>query len=375
MMRFPLSVRCGRSIRFREAACGTLASLGIWLALSASSAAVELPHALCASGANLDASIEACSTIIQADHDRRNLSLAHYNRALWYLKKDDYDHTLSDLSDSIRYDPGFAAALARRGLVYEHYNDVQNAQTDFTACLKTPERSPLDRWAHTTARERLVAIGKPPNTTGSTEPTSVAVVAPATAPAPATSMSTTDDSGKKSLTKALEECNSKPAVAISLRGAKGDIQLDHCYRGREHLTCTVAALLAEANSIKQDYAEVIAADYPNVKTLETICKMTPDRLTEHSKAIIAFQERWKVLRKEYAARVECTNAVEDSLRNLSLADMSHAADIVKAMIESVRADLAAVSNAQKDVLNIADRAEAAQRSIATIQQVRSAVCR
>lgn len=373
MTEFPVLVRSGRSIRFREAACGALASLGIALALCTSAAAVELPHALCASGANLDASIEACSTIIQSDHDRRNLSLAHYNRALWYLKKDDYDHTLSDLSDSIRYDPGFAAALARRGLVYEHYNDVQNAQTDFSACLKTPERSPLDRWAHTTARERLAAIGKTPNTTGSTEPASTTPTAASATPAPTAS----DDSGngKKSLTKALEDCNSKPAVAISLRGAKGDIQLDHCYRGREHLTCTVAALLNEANSIKQDYAEVIAVDYPNVKTLETICKMTSDRLAEHSKAILAFQERWKVLRKEYAARLECTNAVEDSLRNLSLADMSHAADIVKAMIESVRADLAAVSSAQKDVLNIADKAEAAQRSIATIQQVRSAVCR
>ena len=370
MTRFCVSVRSGRPIRFREATCcSVLASLGILVALSASAGAIELPHSLCASGQNLDASIEACTTIIDSDHDRRNLSLAHYNRALWYLKKEDYDHTLSDLSDSIRYDPAFPAALARRGLVYEHFNDVQNAQTDFAACLKTPERGPLDRWAHTTARERLASIGGTANATGSTE--STAAVTPATATPPAAS----DDSGKKSLAKALEECNSKPAVAISLRGAKGDIQLDHCYRGREHLTCTVAALLNEANSIKQDYAEVIGADYPNVKTLDAICKMTAERLSDHSKAILAFQERWKVLRKEYTARVECTNAVEDSLRNLSLADMSHAADIVKAMIESVRADLAAVSNAQKEVLTIADKAEAAQRSITTIQQVRSAVCR
>ena len=30
----------------------------------------------------------------------------------------------------------------------------------------------------------------------------------------------------------------------------------------------IAALLAEANSIKEDYAEIVSADYPNVKTLE-----------------------------------------------------------------------------------------------------------
>jgi len=29
----------------------------------------------------------------------------------------------------------------------------------------------------------------------------------------------------------------------------------------------IAALLAEANSIKDDYAEIVAADYPNVKTI------------------------------------------------------------------------------------------------------------
>ena len=34
------------------------------------------------------------------------------------------------------------------------------------------------------------------------------------------------------------------------------------------MSCVVAALLAEANSIKQDYADIVSADYPNLKTLE-----------------------------------------------------------------------------------------------------------
>ncbi|HST12486.1 MAG TPA: hypothetical protein VLL05_19075 [Terriglobales bacterium] len=37
----------------------------------------------------------------------------------------------------------------------------------------------------------------------------------------------------------------------------------------------IAALLAEANSIKEDYAEIVSADYPNVKTLDSICQITP----------------------------------------------------------------------------------------------------
>ena len=95
------------------------------------------------------------------------------------------------------------------------------------------------------------------------------------------------------------------------------------------------ALLTEANSIKQDYADIVSADYPNLKTLDSICQITPDRLAEHSKALQTFRERWALLRKEYAARLECTNTVEDSLRNMSLADMSYGADLVKSMVDII----------------------------------------
>ena len=81
------------------------------------------------------------------------------------------------------------------------------------------------------------------------------------------------------------------------------------------MSCVVAALLAEANSIKQDYADIVSADYPNLKTLDSICQVTPDLLAEHSKALQTFRERSALLRKEYAARLECTNSVEESLRN------------------------------------------------------------
>ena len=124
----------------------------------------------------------------------------------------------------------------------------------------------------------------------------------------------------------------------------------------------VAALLAEANSIKQDYADIVSADYPNLKTLDSICQITPDRLVEHAKALQTFRERWALLRKEYAARLECTNSVEDLLRNMSLADMSYGADLVKSMVESFRNELTQVSLAQKDVLNLDDQMNAAAES-------------
>ena len=138
----------------------------------------------------------------------------------------------------------------------------------------------------------------------------------------------------------------------------------------------IAALLAEANSIKEDYAEIVSADYPNVKTLELdLPDYPPDRLAEHSKALQTFRERWALLRKEYAARLECTNTVEDSLRNMRLAGMSYGADLVKSMVDSFRNELSQVSLAEKDVLNLDDQMAAAQKAIENISQIRSGVCR
>ena len=90
---------------------------------------------------------------------------------------------------------------------------------------------------------------------------------------------------------------------------------------------------------QQDYADIVSTDYPNLKTLDSLCQITPDRLAEHSKALQTFRDRWALLRKEYAALLDCTNSVEDTLRNLSLADMSYGADLVKSMVGSLRNEL------------------------------------
>ena len=66
---------------------------------------------------------------------------------------------------------------------------------------------------------------------------------------------------------------------------------------------------------------------------------------------------------------------KDSLRNLSLADMSYGADLVKSMVKSLRNELTQVSLAQKDVLNLDDKMNAAQKAIENIQQIRGGVCR
>src|SRR4249920_3853431 len=338
-------------------------SAGLLLALNLSANAVETARERCERAANVEAAIEACSSVIQTDNDHHRLAMSYFNRAGWYLKKDDVNRAASDLSEAIRFEPDFAAALTKRGLLEERLNDLRSARADFAAVLKLPTTNSLSVWAHAMARERLAA-------------TEAAAKSPATSkPAPAAPDRVAADFWRKPLAQVLQECNAKPSVAIKLPGAKGAIELNRCYRGREHMSCVVAALLAEASSIKQDYADIISTDYPNLKTLDSLCQITPDRLAEHSKALQTFRDRWALLRKEYAARLDCTNSVEDSLRNLSLADMSYGADLVKSMVESLRNELTEVSQVQKEVLNIDDEMNAPDKAIENISQIRSGVCR
>jgi tetratricopeptide (TPR) repeat protein len=340
-----------------------LISAGLLLAFNLSAGAIETAKDRCEHAANVDAAIEACSSLIQTDTDHHRLALAYFNRAGWHLKKDEVDRAAADLSQAIRFEPDFAAALTKRGLVEERLNDLRGARADFAAALKLPETNSLSVWAHAMARERLAATEAAAKAAGTLN-----------APPPPSSAAATDF-WRRPLAQVLQECNAKPSVPIKLPGAKGAIELNRCYRGREHLSCMVAALLAEANSIKQDYADIVTADYPNLKTLEAICQISPEKLVEQSKALQTFRDRWALLRKEYAARLDCTNTVEDSLRNLSLADMSYGADLVKSMVESLRNELTQVSLAQKDVLNLDDKMNAAQKAIENIQQIRGGVCR
>jgi len=342
-----------------------LMSAGLLLASNLSAGAVETAKDRCEHATSLDAAIEACSSIIQTDTDHHRLAMAYFNRAGWHLKKDEVDRAAADLSQAVRFEPDFAAALTKRGLVEERLNDLRGARSDFAAALKLPETNSLSVWAHAMARERLAA----------TEAAARALGTTTTAPPPPNTTAAASEFWHRPLAQSLQECNAKPSVPIKLSGAKGAIELNRCYRGRDHLSCMVAALLAEANSIKQDYADIVAADYPDLKTLDSICQISPEKLAEHAKALQTFRDRWTLLRREYAARLDCTNTVEDALRNLSLADMSYGADLVKSMVESLRNELTQVAVAQKDVLTLDDKLNAAQKAIENIQQIRGGVCR
>ena len=132
-------------------------SAGLLLARNLSANAIETVTTRCENATSVEAAIEACSSIINTDKDRHRLAIAHFNRAGWHLKRDEVDLAASDLSEAIRFEPDFAAALTERGLVEERLDDLRRARADFTAVQKLPQTNSTSVWAHAKARERLAA--------------------------------------------------------------------------------------------------------------------------------------------------------------------------------------------------------------------------
>ena len=130
---------------------------GMVLALILSANAVESAAERCERGSSVDAAIEACSSVIQTDNDRHRVAMAYFNRAGWHSKKDEISRAAADLSEAIGFEPDFAAALTKRGLLEERLNDLKSARADFAAVLKLPTTNNLSVWAHAMARERLAA--------------------------------------------------------------------------------------------------------------------------------------------------------------------------------------------------------------------------
>jgi hypothetical protein len=120
-----------------------------------------------------------------------------------------------------------------------------------TLCAWAPELWCSDAWG----QQRRTRLSTP-----------VAVESPKTAPA--VGLPTTDPNS--ALGSALVACDkeSDRSEPFSLPGAKGEVKLDRCYRGRGSHICSNNALLKEAKSLLQDYAKIIEAAYPRVKQRE-----------------------------------------------------------------------------------------------------------
>ena len=175
---------------------------------------------------------------------------------------------------------------------------------------------------------------------------------------------------------ALASCDqgSGKSETLTLPGTKGEVKLDRCYRGREQLVCSLNALSREAKALVDDFSKIVDASYPSISNLDTICKITPDALSEHLQKASTFGGRFTELRNEYDRRINCAAKVEQSLREVSLADMPRSEDILKSMNDTLQGDMKDVANIRQRIFELAEKMDASQKAIAVIQKIHRTMC-
>jgi hypothetical protein len=66
--------------------------------------------------------------------------------------------------------------------------------------------------------------------------------------------------------------------------------------------------------------------------------------------------------------------VEQSLQQVSLADMPRSDEILKSMNETLQGDMKDVASTRQRLLDLAERMDASQKAIAVIQKIHRAMC-
>ncbi len=161
---------------------------------------------------------------------------------------------------------------------------------------------------------------------------------------------------------------------IPLPGAKGEVNLDSCYRGRDHLNCSYNVLLTEAKSLLQNYNLIVQANYPAVGSVHDVCRFTPDTLATDLQNTSEFISRFRNLNAEYNARINCGTKIAQSFKDVVLPDMKQARNILNSMSESIRREMDSVSGVEAQAVEFDKSIEASQRALLLIQKIHRVVC-
>jgi hypothetical protein len=178
------------------------------------------------------------------------------------------------------------------------------------------------------------------------------------------------------LGQALASCDKDTAVqeTFALPGLKGEVTLDRCYKGHDHLICVFDALITEAKSLTDSYSPIVAAKYPDFNSVESICQIKPDALASHMAGADDFAKRFAGLRSRYESTSKCATNVKQAFRDVVLSDMTQPPEILKSMTESIEGDVARVSDVENQTVDLAAKVEAAKKAMKTLEKIHHAMC-
>jgi len=132
--------------------------------------------------------------------------------------------------------------------------------------------------------------------------------------------------------------------------------------------------LSEAKLLLGNYRKISDANYPELGSVDDVCKKTPDNLATDLQNATEFTDRFKALKAEYDARATCANRIEQLLRDVTLPDMTQAPAIMKSMIDTIEGDIKGVSAAQAQLGEFAERINSSRKAVITIQKIHRTMC-
>ena len=108
--------------------------------------------------------------------------------------------------------------------------------------------------------------------------------------------------------------------------------------------------------------------------VDAVCAIKPDNLVTDLESATEFGARFKALKAEYDARSGCASRVQQSFRDVTLPDMTQAPGILKSMIDTIESDTKGVSGLQAQVAGLAEKIDASQKAMSTIQKIHRTMC-
>jgi hypothetical protein len=222
-------------------------------------------------------------------------------------------------------------------------------------------QQPLPQQQRVQVRRTAIRINPPERT--STETT------PAALPSPVIDKTS-------ALGQALATCNQDAAVqeAFALPGSKGEITLDRCYKGRAHLICVFTALSTEAKSLTGTYTKIVDAKYPDLSSVDGVCQVNLQTLAADISGSEDFARRFKELKSQYETTIKCAGNVEQAFKDVSLADMTQAPEILKSMTASIDGDIAKISKVNEQISDLSAKMELANKAMKAVTKIHHAIC-
>ena len=109
-------------------------------------------------------------------------------------------------------------------------------------------------------------------------------------------------------------------------------------------------------------------------TVDGVCQLNPETLASDIVGSEDFAKRFKELKSQYEAATNCTHNVEEAFKNVTLADMAQAPEVLKSMIASIDGDVAKASAVHTQISDLAQRMDLANRAMKSVTKIHHAMC-